>query len=86
VEAVLGMLVARGFGASRWGMIGAFAGGILGAVAGTAWVPLVGSLLGAAAGGFAGAFLGELLGGKTARQSLRAGTGALVGRGGAVLV
>jgi uncharacterized protein YqgC (DUF456 family) len=86
VESVLGLLVARGFGASRWGMIGAVLGGILGALAGTAWIPLAGSLAGAVLGSFAGALLGEMLGGKPFRPSLRAGTGALLGRGGAVFV
>ena len=86
VESVLGILVARGFGASRWGMIGTLVGGIGGAALGTAWLPLVGSLLGAVGGAFAGAFLGERLGGKPTRQSLRAGAGALLGRGAAVFV
>jgi uncharacterized protein YqgC (DUF456 family) len=80
VEAVLGILVARGFGASRWGMIGTFAGGLVGAAVGTAWIPLLGSLLGAFAGAFVGAFAGEILGGRRARESAWAGTGAFLGR------
>jgi len=80
VEALLGIAVARRFGATRWGMIGTFAGGILGAVAGTAMLPVVGSLLGALLGSFAGAFLGEFLRGQGSAGSLRAGAGAFLGR------
>jgi len=80
VEAVLGVVAARGFGATRWGMIGTFLGGILGAVAGSAVLPVVGSLLGAFLGAFLGALGGELLRGRRARESLRAGTGAFLGK------
>ncbi len=83
VEAVLGVAAARGFGASRWGMIGTFVGGLGGAALGTAWIPLVGSLIGAFAGAFVGAFLGELAGGRGARVSARAGAGAFLGKVGA---
>ena len=75
VEAVLGIAAARKFGASRWGMIGTFIGGILGAAVGTAWIPVLGSLVGAFVGAFAGAFLGEFIKGQRAGPSARAGTG-----------
>jgi uncharacterized protein YqgC (DUF456 family) len=80
VEALLGVVTARRFGATRWGMIGTLVGGLLGAAAGTAWLPVIGSLIGAILGAFAGAFLGEVLGGSSAREGARAGTGAFVGR------
>jgi hypothetical protein len=80
VESVLGVVAARGFGATRWGMLGTFAGGILGAVVGTAWIPVLGSLVGAFAGAFLGAFAGEILGGSRTGPSFRAGTGAFLGR------
>jgi uncharacterized protein YqgC (DUF456 family) len=80
VEMLLGVVVARRFGATRWGMIGTFIGGLVGAALGTAWLPIVGSLIGAIAGAFGGAFAGEMLRGRRARESARAGTGALVGR------
>jgi hypothetical protein len=80
VEMLLGVAVARRFGATRWGMIGTFLGGLAGAALGTAWIPIVGSLVGAIVGAFAGAFAGEMLRGRRARESARAGTGALVGR------
>lgn len=80
VEMLLGVAVARRFGATRWGMIGTFVGGLAGAALGTAWFPIVGSLLGAVVGAFGGAFLGEMLRGSRARASARAGAGAVVGR------
>ncbi len=80
VEAWLGVAAARGFGASRWGMIGTFIGGLVGAALGTAWIPLLGSVIGAFAGAFAGAFLGELLGGQTTAKGAKAGFGAFLGK------
>lgn len=80
VEAFLGVATARGFGATRWGMIGTFAGGLLGAAAGTAVFPVVGSLVGAFLGSFLGAVIGELLRGRRTAESMRAGTGAFLGK------
>jgi len=80
VEALLGVAAARGFGASKWGMFGTFVGGILGAIAGTAWIPLIGSLIGAFVGAFAGAFVAEWFSGRAVRASARAGTGAFLGK------
>ena len=79
---------ARRAGASRWGSLGALAGGIVGAVAGTFVipVPLFGSLIGACAGAAGGAVLLELSTGRPADQSARAGVGAGVGRLAAVAI
>ncbi|HEY7460715.1 MAG TPA: DUF456 domain-containing protein [Gemmatimonadota bacterium] len=86
VEALLGVVAARRFGASRWGMWGAFLGGIAGALALSPIFPLVGTLVGAFVGAFAGAFALELWKSKTFRSSWRAGLGAFVGRVAAVAV
>jgi uncharacterized protein YqgC (DUF456 family) len=80
VEALLGVVAAKGFGASRWGMIGTFIGGIAGAALGTGVLPVVGSILGAFLGAFVGAFVGELLGGKGTLLGARAGFGAFLGK------
>jgi uncharacterized protein YqgC (DUF456 family) len=80
VEAVLGVATARRFGASRWGMWGAFLGGIAGAIALSPILPLVGTLIGAFVGAFAGAFGLEWWKSRTFRASWRAGLGAFVGR------
>ena len=80
VEAFLGIFTARKFGASKWGMIGTFLGGLIGAALGTVWLPLLGSLIGALVGAFGGAFAGEWMGGRGTKESARAGTGAFFGR------
>ena len=80
VETILGSLVAQRFGASRWGMLGAFAGGILGAAVGTAWLPVIGSLIGSFAGAAAGAVVLEMIAGKERNPGLRAGWGAFLGK------
>lgn len=79
IESLLGVFMARRYGASKWGMWGAFLGGITGAILGTP-VPVVGNLVGALIGVFAGAFALEWLGHGKSDSSLRAGWGALVGR------
>ena len=83
-EALLGVLAARRFGATRWGMWGAFLGGIAGAIAFTPLLPVVGTLIGAFVGAFAGAFLLELKKSRTFRSGWRAGLGAFLGRAAAV--
>lgn len=81
VEALLGSALAKKYGASWWGVLGAFAGGIAGVVLGSALLPVLGSLLGAFLGAAAGAVLLE---GWHLRRidgdALRAGWGALLGK------
>lgn len=79
-EALLGVLTARRFGATRWGMWGAFLGGIAGALALSPLFPVVGTLVGAFVGAFAGALLLEWKKSRTFRAGWRAGLGAFVGR------
>ena len=80
VEFLLGIFVAKKYGASKYGLWGAFLGGILGGMYGTVLFPFVGSLLGAMAGAFFGAFFLEAFKEMRTEQRLRAGFGALVGR------
>ncbi len=61
---------AKKFGASRWGMFGAFLGGIIGLFAG-----IVGIIIGP----FIGAFLLELFRGKSINSSVKIGFGTLIG-------
>lgn len=63
--------VARRFGASKWGVIGAVAGLIAGIIAGGPLGALVGPLV--------GAILFELLFGRTVRQALTSGIGTAAG-------
>ena len=78
----------RRYGASKGGMVAAFAAGIVGAfvfgavlgpplgLAGLVLMPLAGGLL----GGFAGAYLLERRRGRSHREARRAGLGAVLGR------
>lgn len=84
VESFLGVVAARRYGAGRWGMLGAFAGGIGGAILGSGVVPVVGTILGSFAGAFAGALAGEYAARRRDpdgfREGMRAGWGAFAGR------
>ncbi len=70
--------VARRFGASKWGVIGAIAGLIAGFVAG--------GPVGAVLGPLAGAVVFELLFGQTMRQAFRSGLGTAAGFVAAIVV
>ena len=65
-----GYLGARRFGATRWGMFGAFAGAVIG---------LFFALPGLLFGPIIGAVAGEIIGGKRIGSAGRAGWGALLG-------
>ena len=82
LELLSGVWGARKGGAGRRGSAGALVGGVIGAIAGTFWipVPVLGSLVGACAGACFGAWFLELRGGRDFRASFRAGVGAGVGR------
>jgi len=73
---------ARRAGGTRWASIGSLVGALAGALAGTFLipVPLLGPLIGACAGACLGALGLELMGGRGARQSIRSGLGAGIGR------
>ena len=80
VEFLLGTFTVLRFGASRWGVLGTLAGGILGAAWGSAALPVFGTLLGAFAGAFLGAFILEYMHRQDRAGAARAGLGAFVGR------
>ncbi|MFQ6104863.1 MAG: DUF456 family protein [Candidatus Glassbacteria bacterium] len=80
MELLLGLFVAKRYGATKLGLWGAFFGGLFGGIAGTAAFPLIGSLVGAMLGAFIGAFLMECLNEVRTEVRLRAGFGALIGR------
>jgi len=72
LDSLAGILGARQFGASRWGLLGSFVGLIVGVV-------VLSPILGIILGPLVGAVVAELLAGKDARNSLRAGLGTFVG-------
>lgn len=80
IEFLLGTFTTLRFGASRWGVVGTLAGGILGATWGSAALPLVGTLVGAFTGAFLGAFVLEYLHRDDHSAAAKAGFGAFVGK------
>lgn len=79
-EFALGAAGARRSGGSKRGAALAILGGIAGAVLGTPWLPVLGTLIGACAGAFAGSLLGDLWAGRAVHASIGSGRGAAVGR------
>lgn len=86
VEAGAGAAGTRMGGGTSRGMWGAIAGGFVGAILLTVWlpIPLVGTLVGALVGTFVGAFVGEATGEESRlrprRENMRAALAATVGR------
>lgn len=86
LEAFIGGLAAKRHGASRWGMAGAFIGGILGVIPGTALLPIIGSVIGSFIGAAICAVLFEWIHRRSWRESLPAGWGAFLGKLGATFL
>lgn len=89
VEAAAGAAGTRLYGGTRRGMVGAFVGGIAGAIllTGLLPVPVLGTLVGALLGTFLGALAGELTTPERRGRdaTLRAAVGAVLGRLGGTL-
>ncbi len=85
IEAFLGLLSARKFGASRLSLFFALVGGFAGALIGSMFLPLVGTVVGAITGAFLGTFLPELVVKKELRVSIKAGVGTFLGRTAGIL-
>ena len=79
IEEGLGAVMAKRFGGSKWGMLGAITGGFIGAVLGTPVSPLLGTLLGALIGAFLGATIMEWIRTQNIHEAVRVGLGALLG-------
>jgi uncharacterized protein YqgC (DUF456 family) len=84
IEALAGVAGTRFGGGTRRGMVGAFVGGIAGAIFLTPIlpIPVVGTLVGAMLGAFLGAFVAEASGPEARGRdhNLRAALGAAVGK------
>jgi uncharacterized protein YqgC (DUF456 family) len=86
IEAFLGSVYVAKKGATRYGVVGTFVGGLLGGAAGTGVVPVAGTLIGGFLGAFAGATVAELIRERRLEPSVRIGFHATVGKLLAVLV
>jgi uncharacterized protein YqgC (DUF456 family) len=86
VESLLGIVYVAHKGATKWGVLGAFAGGLAGAILGTAIVPLVGSIVFGFIGAFVGAVACEYFYYRSLDRALRTGFFAFMGKLLAMLV
>ncbi|MFA4948076.1 MAG: DUF456 domain-containing protein [Candidatus Krumholzibacteriia bacterium] len=86
VESLLGVLYVARKGATKWGVLGAFVGGLAGAAVGTAIIPLAGSILFGFLGAFAGAVASEYAYYRSLDRALRTGFFAFIGKLLAMLV
>lgn len=81
LEFVLAGYGARKFGGSKGSMVAALVGCLIGAVVGTPWFPIVGTLIGACLGAFGGAALYEYIQQeKSVGDAMRTGFGAALGK------
>jgi uncharacterized protein YqgC (DUF456 family) len=84
IELGAGVLGAKGAGGTKRGSVGAFLGGLAGAVLGTFFIPVpaFGTLLGALLGTFGGAWLGETTGpnAREGRDAVKPALGATLAR------
>jgi uncharacterized protein YqgC (DUF456 family) len=78
IEYIGSMIGAKGFGATKFGIIGAVLGLIIGFIVGNIWGLILGP--------FVGAFVGELIRTKHLRESAKAGLGATLGLMGGVML
>ena len=83
LEALLGAFMAKKFGGSKWGIVGAMIGVFIWAVVGTPLIPVLGTLLGAFCGAFIGAWLLEGMHTQDWHHASKVGVGALFGTVGA---
>ncbi len=80
IESTMGLVITAQKGATRWGVLGAFLGGIAGAIGGAAIIPVAGSVLFGLLGAFAGAVICEYIYYNSLEQALRTGFFAFIGR------
>lgn len=86
VESLLGIVYVAHKGATKWGVLGAFCGGIAGTILGSAAIPLLGSIIFGFAGAFGGAVICEYLYYRSLDRALRTGFFAFMGKLNAMLV
>ncbi len=86
IESFLGLVYVAQKGATRWGVFGAFVGGLAGAIGGGMILPFLGSIILGLAGAFAGAVLLEYLYYRSIDRALQTGFFAFVGKLGAMFV
>lgn len=80
IESLLGIVYVARKGASGWGVLGTFIGGIVGAIAGSFIVPFVGSIIFGLVGAFVLAVVFEYMYYKSMDRALQTGFFAFIGK------
>jgi uncharacterized protein YqgC (DUF456 family) len=80
IESLLGIVYVARKGASRWGVLGTFIGGIVGAIGGSFIVPFIGSIIFGLIGAFVLAVLFEYMYYKSLDRALQTGFFAFIGK------
>ncbi len=86
VESFLGLVYVAHKGATKWGVLGAFIGGLAGAVGGSFVIPFIGSIIFGLAGAFGGAVLFEYFCYRSLDRALQTGFFAFIGKLAAMFV
>ncbi len=86
IESFFGLVYVAQRGATKWGVLGAFVGGLAGAVGGGFVLPFIGSILLGLAGAFAGAVLFEYVYYRSLDRALQTGFSAFIGKLAAMFV
>jgi uncharacterized protein YqgC (DUF456 family) len=86
IESLLGLVYVAHKGATKWGVLGAFVGGLVGAIAGSTVIPFVGTVIFGLVGAFAGAVLLEYLYYRSLDKALQTGFFAFIGKLSAMFV
>jgi uncharacterized protein YqgC (DUF456 family) len=86
IESLLGLVYVARKGASRWGVLGAFLGGLGGAIGGTFVIPFIGSIIFGLVGAFVFAVVFEYLRYKALDRAIQTGFFAFVGKISAILI
>lgn len=86
IESFFGLVYVAQRGATKWGVLGAFVGGLAGAVAGGFVFPFIGSILFGLAGAFGVAVLFEYLYYRSMDKALQTGFSAFIGKLAAMFV
>ncbi len=86
IESGLGLVYVAHKGATKWGVLGAFVGGLAGAVGGSAIIPFIGSIIFGLLGAFTGAVLFEYIYYKSLDRAIQTGFFAFIGKLSAMLV
>lgn len=79
IESGLALLNANRYKPSKWTLLAAFCGGIVGALIGTSMLPIIGSLIGSAAGVFAASYFVELHYSANSEQAEKVAKSAMIG-------